>query len=124
METVVMMQRQKTVHRMNLQSGPYEMIKSGRKTIELRLWDEKRRKIKAGDEIVFTENATGEQLRTTVLKLHRFDNFEKLYKALPLMQCGYTEETIDQAKPSDMEKYYSSEEQKTYSVVGIEIVLS
>ena len=55
-----MMQRQKTVHRMNLQSGPYEMIKSGRKTIELRLWDEKRRKIKAGDEIVFTENATGE----------------------------------------------------------------
>lgn len=35
-------------HRMNLHKAPFEMIRSGAKTIELRLYDEKRKKIKAG----------------------------------------------------------------------------
>ena len=40
-------------HIMNLNDTPYNMIKSGRKTIELRLYDEKRRMISIGDEIEF-----------------------------------------------------------------------
>jgi len=111
----------KVAHRMNLNPGPFAMIKSGKKTIELRLFDEKRQKINPGDKIVFTNNATGETLTKTVLKLHRFDSFEDLYKALPLLQCGYTAEDIDTAHPSDMERYYSAEEQKKYGVVGIEL---
>lgn len=111
----------KTVHTMNLHSTPFEKIKSGEKTIELRLFDEKRQKINPGDKIVFTNNATGETLTKTVLKLHRFDSFEDLYKALPLLQCGYTAEDIGTAHPSDMEQYYCAEEQKKYGVVGIEL---
>ena len=55
--------------------------------------------------------------------LHVFDSFEALYAALPLESCGYTKEevTSGQALPSDMEAYYSKEEQKQYGVVGIEI---
>ena len=41
------------IHRMNLDSNPFEMIKNGTKTIELRLNDDKRRKIKVGDYIIF-----------------------------------------------------------------------
>ena len=41
-------------HQMQLQPEPFSMIKSGVKTIELRLYDEKRRKIRIGDEILFT----------------------------------------------------------------------
>jgi hypothetical protein len=37
------------------------------------------------------------------------------------LQCGYTEDDIDTAHPSDMEQYYSVEEQKKYGVVGIEL---
>ena len=37
-------------HNMQLQPIPFEMIKNGTKTIELRLCDEKRRKIQIGDE--------------------------------------------------------------------------
>lgn len=110
-----------TVHHMKLQSSPFEMIKSGQKTIELRLFDEKRQQIKAGDQIVFTSTTTGETLHTTVVKLHLFDNFDELYKSLPLLQCGYTPETIDKATPADMQQYYSAEEQNEYGVVGIEI---
>lgn len=106
---------------MKLRPSPFAKIKSGAKTIELRLYDEKRRKIREGDAIIFTNTADGEKIRATVRKLHRFDNFEALYKTLPLLQCGYTAEDVDQAKPSDMEAYYSAQEQQKYGVVGIEL---
>ena len=113
----------KTTHTMNLQASPFEKIKSGEKTIELRLLDEKRQKIKAGDTIVFTNSATGETLRATVVKLHIFPSFEELYRSLPLLQCGYTPEDIHTAHPADMEQYYSPEKQQASGVVGIELSL-
>lgn len=109
------------MHNMKLHPAPFAMIRSGEKTIELRLYDEKRQQIQVGDQIVFTNNKTGEVLEKTVGKLHRFDSFEELYKTLPLLQCGYTAEDIDTARPSDMEQYYSAEEQRKYGVVGIEL---
>lgn len=120
-ETVALLRQEKAVHNMELNPAPYAMIKSRQKTIELRLFDEKRQKIKAGDTIVFTNTNTGETQTVTVVKLHRFNNFEELYKSLPLLQCGYTTENVDKARPSDMEQYYSVEEQKNYGVVGIEL---
>ena len=111
------------MHHMKLNPTPFEQIKRGAKTIELRLFDEKRQKIKEGDTIVFSNTDTGETLYTTVLRLHRFDTFAALYQALPLLSCGYTKETVASAHPSDMEQYYSAEEQQRYGVVGIELSL-
>lgn len=109
------------VHSMNLDPAPFEMIKSGRKTIELRLWDEKRRRVVPGDTIVFTNTATGEKLSRIVAALHCFANFEALYRTLPLLQCGYTEEDIHTADPEDMARYYSAQQQSRWGVVGIEL---
>lgn len=111
----------RTTHEMKLQASPFEKIKSGEKNIELRLFDEKRQKIKIGDNIIFTNTVNGEKICTTVKNLYKFDSFEELYKAIPLLQCGYTVENVCTAHPSDMEKYYSTEEQKKYGVVGIEL---
>ncbi len=55
------------------------MIKSGSKTIELRLYDEKRREIQVGDTILFTNTENGEHLSVRVLALSVFDSFEELY---------------------------------------------
>ena len=99
------------------------MIQSGQKSIELRLWDEKRQLLQPGDIITFTNTATDEILHATVRKLHRFPTFAELYRSLPLLQCGYTFETVDKADPADMEQYYSPEQLAIYSVVGIEISL-
>ena len=115
--------RNNSVHSMNLQNEPFEMMKNGQKTIELRLYDEKRQKVKEGDEIVFTNVETNETLKALVLKLHRFDSFETLYRSLPLLKCGYAEDNVSKATSSDMERYYSAAEQKRYGVVGIEISL-
>ena len=108
---------------MKLQPSPFERIKSGKKTIELRLYDEKRRKIQSGDEIEFTNAETGEIISVTVVDLFVFDSFSDLYKSLPLDSCGYSESEIASASPEDMSFYYSEEEQKKYGVVGIKIAL-
>ena len=110
-----------TVHRMKLNPTPFEMIKSGEKTIELRLFDEKRRQIAVGDEIIFTSNATGETLTKKVAALHTFASFAELYDVLPLLKCGYTQADVGTAAPEDMESYYSKEEQAKYGVLGIEL---
>ena len=124
LETVIRLSRVPSEYQMKLSPEPFEMIKSGRKTIELRLWDEKRQKLKTGDMIVFTNIANGEKVQATVLHLHRFHGFGELYQSLPLLKCGYTEETLHTASASDMEKYYPAAEQKKYGVVGIELSLS
>lgn len=109
------------VHSMKLRPEPYEMIRQGRKTIELRLYDEKRQQLKPGDSILFTNTETGETQVKTVRKLHRFDSFKELYGALPLLRCGYTEEDVAKAHHTDMALYYSAQEQEKYGVVGIEL---
>ena len=46
-------------HNMRLNHDPFVLIEKGSKTIELRLNDEKRSKIKVGDTIVFEDRTTG-----------------------------------------------------------------
>lgn len=109
---------------MNLHSQPFDLIKSGVKTIELRLYDEKRQKIKVGDTIVFTKTSvSNEQITVTVINLHVFASFEELYRSLPLGKCGYLPDELANASPKDMDAYYSPEEQMHYGVLGIEIEL-
>lgn len=110
-------------HAMKLNSEPFNKIKSGIKTIELRLYDEKRRQISIGDTIVFTNTLDKTAIRVRVKAVHVFKSFCELYDALPLLKCGYTATDINQASPIDMEKYYSKEQQNQFGVVGIEISL-
>lgn len=111
-------------HVMKLNPSPFSMIQKGIKTIELRLYDEKRKKISIGDTIVFCNiQNTDETILAKVTDLYIFDSFEELYKKLPLLECGYTESNVDRASAKDMEKYYSPERQKQFQAVGIRIVL-
>ena len=111
-------------HQMKLHSAPFDMIERGIKTIELRLYDEKRRFIKVGDKIEFTcSKDPARVLHCRIIALHIFPSFEELYTNLPLLKCGYTEDDIDTAAPADMDLYYTKEQQAQNGVVGIEIEL-
>ena len=111
-------------HSMQLAPDPFRMVRAGTKTIELRLYDEKRRKLRIGDEIIFTcTEAPFETVETKVLDLYVFDSFAALYRALPLLECGYTEADIAGAAPEDMDLYYTKEEQNRFGVVGIRIAV-
>lgn len=111
-------------HIMWLNPSPFQMIKDGTKTIELRLYDEKRQKIQVGDTICFINTSNESNiLRTIVEKIYIFKSFEELYQHLPLLACGYTESNINTASPEDMMEYYPLEKQKCYGVIGIQIAL-
>ncbi len=106
---------------MRLHKEPFELIKNGSKTIELRLYDEKRQMINEGDTITFENRSDGDKIQVRVIALHKYPSFEELYKHFDKVSIGYKED--EEADPKDMELYYSIEEQSKYGVVGIEMEL-
>ena len=69
------------LHKMKLQEDPFERIKNGTKTVEFRLYDEKRQTIQIGDEIEFSKlPELQEKLLVKVIDLYKEKSFEKLFK--------------------------------------------
>lgn len=61
------------MHKLRLSEEPFAAIASGHKTVESRLYDEKRRKIQLGDCIIFTNVENPSQTITvTVVGLLRY----------------------------------------------------
>lgn len=86
----------------------------------MRLFDEKRQQIKAGDQIQFLKRTDNRfSVLTKVKKIHRFDSFVQLYQAFDKVMLGY--KPNETATPEDMTQYYPIEEINQYGVVGIEI---
>ena len=106
---------------MKLKPKPFQQIRACTKVYELRLYDQKRQALWAGDTIVFTKLGNAETLTAKVLAIHVFPSFEELYKTRPLDKCGYKTEEMATANPKDMLQYYSEEQQAQWGVVGIEI---
>lgn len=109
----------KQIHEMKLNNEPWVAVKKNKKSIELRLNDEKRKKIHVGDSIIFTNRETGKKLKRKVKKLHPYSNFQELYQNFPKKKLGYSKK--EEANYQDMEKHYSEEDIKKYGVLGIEL---
>lgn len=108
-------------HKMKLNEQPFNSIRKGTKTIEMRLNDEKRKLLKVGDVIIFTNLKTKEELNVKVLALHVCKSFKDLYLKFDKTKLGY--EITEEANYEDMHKYYSEEDIKNFGVLGIEIKL-
>ena len=100
------------LYKMKLNESPFERIKNGTKTIEFRLFDEKRQQIKIGDQIEFSKLPDlQEKLLVDVVELYREDTFEKLFRKL------YNDEEEIIRKTKSMYNYYSPEKEKQYGVI-------
>ena len=106
---------------MNLVPSAFSKIADGSKTIELRLNDEKRQRINVEDTVVFNCTSTKDIIMSQVKLLHKFSDFEELYKVLPLENCGYNKAELDTAHYTDMEQYYTKEQIEKYGALGIEL---
>ena len=107
------------MHTMNVKTKYYNLLKSGEKTIELRLFDEKRQKIKIGDEILFSDSSNqDDNFKATVLNLHRAESFTELCKIITPGQAGFSSE---EELIKVLEEFYTPSAQKKFGVVGIEI---
>ena len=107
------------MHTMNVKTRYYNLLKSGEKTIELRLFDEKRQKIKIGDEILFSDSSNqNDSFKAIVLNLYRAESFKKLCKMILPAQAGFSSE---QELVGCLEEFYPPSVQKKFGIVGIEI---
>ncbi len=107
------------MHTMKVQTKYYQLLKNGTKTIELRLWDEKRQLVQVGDSITFSDlSDPNDTFVAQVVALHRALSFDKLCDMIQPQQAGFStkEELID-----CLQEFYTPENQQKYGVVGIEI---
>ncbi|RWZ78323.1 MAG: ASCH domain-containing protein [Candidatus Microsaccharimonas sossegonensis] len=107
-----------TTHALQLATVPFEAIVSGQKTIESRLYDEKRQLIQLGDEIIFTNREAPEQtVAVIVVGLLRYDTFSALFRYNgPTRFGGESVEWLE----NQINEFYSIDEQHIKGVVGIE----
>ena len=108
-------------HKMNLWNDSFLSIKSGIKTVEMRLNDEKRSLVHSGDTIIFTNVDTKDELLVKVIKTVVYKDFFELYKHYNKLEIGYSEDEIKD--PTDMYQYYPREKIDKYGALAIEIKL-
>ena len=111
------------IHEMKLKDSPFNMIKLGKKMVELRLYDEKRRRIDIEDQIIFTRSSDeNERIAVTVKALYRFASFKALFEEVPLEQCGFSANATIGDAVDQMRNFYTEEKEKQYGVIGIRVV--
>ncbi len=114
-----------TIHELRLHPSPFKKIEAGIKTIEMRLWDEKRRLMNVGDKIIFFKRSEEfESITCTIKMLHFFPSFMVMCETLSLERMGYEGEGLRawlEHHDHGMSRYYSPDDENRYGVVGIEI---
>ena len=89
------------LHKMKLNQEPFEKIKNGTKTIEFRLYDEKRQKVKIGDKIEFSKLPDlKEKLLVDVIDLYKEKTFKNLFQKI------YTNEDEINSKTKSIYEIY------------------
>lgn len=106
---------------MRLEEESFKKIRSGEKTLEVRLFDDKRKNIKAGDIIIFyNQSRENESVTAEVLALHTFKTFKELFSSGLMQAAGFGGLSAD-AAAEYMYKFYSIEQEKRFGVLAIEI---
>jgi ASC-1-like (ASCH) protein len=109
-------------HYSHLSRGPFTAIRSGAKTIEARIYDEKRQRFALGDQIVFVNREDDSQTVTaTIIGLLRYELFATMFTHNDPRKFGgkSAEQLIAQIR-----NYYSPEAEQRYGVLGIELELA
>ena len=109
------------IHQLQLATVPFDAIISGVKTIESRLYDEKRQTIQLGDTIIFTNRENTDQtVSAKVIGLLHYETFHDLFTHNnPAKFGGESVEWLE----NQINEFYSIDDQKQDGVIGIEFEL-
>ena len=109
------------MHNLQLAVTPFKAIASGAKTIESRLYDEKRQMIQLGDTIKFTNR---EDISLTILAkvigLLRYETFHDLFTHNDPTKFGG--ESIEWLE-AQISEFYSIDDQLRWGVLGVVLEL-
>ena len=108
----------------HLDSDIFDIVSNGTKDVEIRVNDEKRRKLSVGDTLVFLKRPDDiESIRATITNLVYFNSFEEVVDYYEMRRIY-----LDSASKEDyinlMKRFYSDEEVSKNGVVGIEFNLN
>ena len=104
----------------HLDEDIFDVVKNGSKTVEVRINDEKRRKMTIGDELVFIKRPLEiEKIVTKITDLKVYNTFNELVKDYDIKNLYLETFTKDEFLKL-LERFYSKEEQEKYGVVAIE----
>lgn len=107
------------IHQMGLYGEYFEAIKTGEKQVEVRLHDEKRRRIQLGDTIEFVKvPEQNERLRVTVTELRAYDSFQAMYEAIPFEEFGCKGWTMQEMLDGTYE-IYTAEQEREWGTLAI-----
>ena len=110
-------------HEMKLQPKYFDYFLNGTKRIEIRLNDEKRKKIKLGDKIKFLKEIDlKESFEAQVIGLLKYNSFKELLRDYDISILSEANMTKDELI-STLEQFYTKEKQKQSGVLGIRIEL-
>ncbi len=110
-------------YKMGLYEGPFNSIKSGKKTVEVRLNVQKRRKLKKGDTIEFTRLLEeNEKICVAIQALKKYSSFREMYEDIPAEQFDAAGRDIEE-RVETIHKIYSSDSEKEWGTLAIIIRL-
>ena len=108
---------------MKLQKDPFERIKSGNKSIEIRLFDEKRKNIKIWDDIIFVNVENNSEIFVKVVDLMKYESFQNLLDDFDIQDFGYEKNYDKNLYLNYLYTFYSKVDEKKYGVLWIKIEL-
>ena len=101
----------------------FNIVLNKDKDVEIRVNDEKRRKLNIGDTLVFLKRDNEqEQLKATITNLVYFNNFLEVTDYYDMKRI-YLEDTTKEEYINLMKQFYNDEEVNKYGVVAIEFKL-
>ena len=109
-------------HEMHLKEPYFSYIKAGTKRIELRLFDEKRRRIDLGDLIEFS-GSNDKSIQVRVVGLLHYDSFVDLCKDFDIAILADKAITKDDLIAT-LDEFYSPEQQAQSGIIGIRFELA
>lgn len=101
----------------------FQLIENGTKTIEVRLNDAKRRHLRPGNHITFTDLTTGVKLCVQVTAIDHFTSFTALYTAFPGPQVGAAAEDSVPKMTQDTYQHYTPAQERANGVLAIHLRL-
>ncbi|GEK92213.1 ASCH domain-containing protein [Alkalibacterium kapii] len=109
---------------MGLYDRPFELVSSGKKTVEVRLNDIKRRKLKIGDIITFNKLTNPfEEVTVRIKDLTYYQTFKEMYQDIPAKTFGSEDVTLEEM----LEKthvIYPPEKEQEWGTLAISFVRS
>ena len=103
----------------HLHPDVFEIVKTGIKDIEVRVNDEKRRKLHVGDTLIFLKRPLDDDVIVKKVKaLEYYNNFSELVDCYDMKRI-YLKDYTKEMYLNEMKRFYTDEEQNEFGVVAI-----